>query len=36
MFDRMTADQRKDALKEWRRLQSEPPAKPEKRRLRLL
>ncbi|HKA03305.1 MAG TPA: peptide deformylase [Acidimicrobiales bacterium] len=36
MFDRMTPEQRIDALKEWRLLQSEPPAKPEKRRLRLL
>jgi peptide deformylase len=36
MFDRMTAEQRKDALKEWRRLQTEPAPKPEKRRLRLL
>jgi len=36
MFERMTDDQRKDALKEWRRLQTEPP-EPErpKRRLRL-
>jgi peptide deformylase len=36
MFDRMTPDQRKAALTEWRRMQSEPAAKPEKRRLRLL
>jgi peptide deformylase len=40
MFDRMTAEQRKEALKEWRRLQSDaaerPAVKPEKRRLRLL
>ena len=36
MFDRMTAEQRKEALKEWRRIQSEPAPKPEKRRLRLL
>lgn len=38
MFDRMTDEQRKDALKEWRRLQSEPAAEPQerpKRRLRL-
>ena len=36
MFERMTDDQRKEALKEWRRLQTEPP-EPErpKRRLRL-
>lgn len=36
MFDRMTPDQRKEALREYRRLQ-EPvsPAEPKKRRLRL-
>ena len=36
MFERMTDDQRKEALKEWRRLQTEPsePERP-KRRLRL-
>jgi peptide deformylase len=36
MFDRMTPEQRKEALSEWRRLQAEPPVPPEKRRLRLL
>src|SRR5262245_6513656 len=36
MFDRMTPEQRKEALKEWRRLQSESAPKAEKRRLRLL
>ena len=35
MFDRMTPEQRKEAMTEWRRLQSE-PAPREKRRLRLL
>ena len=38
MFDRMSDDQRKDALKEWRRIQAEPDAEGEerpKRRLRL-
>jgi peptide deformylase len=36
MFDRMTVEQRKDAMKEWRQLQSEPqPAERPKRRLRL-
>ena len=36
MFERMTADQRKEALKEWRRLQTEPPEPDRpKRRLRL-
>ncbi|MGD9795199.1 MAG: peptide deformylase [Acidimicrobiia bacterium] len=36
MFDKMTDDQRREALREWRRMQMEPPAaeKP-KRRLRL-
>jgi hypothetical protein len=36
MFERMTPEQRKEALTEWRRIQSEPAPKPEKRRLRLL
>jgi peptide deformylase len=37
MFERMTAEQRKEALKEWRRLQLEPPAPSRpKKRLRLL
>jgi peptide deformylase len=36
MFDRMTPDQRRDALKEYRRLQDEPPAAAApRRRLRL-
>jgi len=35
MFDRMTPEQRKAAMTEWRQLQSE-PAPREKRRLRLL
>jgi peptide deformylase len=36
MFDRMTPEQRKEALREYRRLQEEPPAaEPKKRRLRL-
>ena len=35
MFDRMTPEQRKEALAEWRRLQTEPVAEPKKRRLRL-
>jgi peptide deformylase len=35
MFDRMTPEQRKEALAEWRRLQNEPTAEPKKRRLRL-
>ena len=35
MFDRMTPEQRKAAMTEWRRMQSE-PAPREKRRLRLL
>ena len=36
MFDRMTPDQRKAAMKEYRRLQDEPPPQPQrKRRLRL-
>ena len=37
MFDRMTDEQRKDALKEWRRIQAEPaPAEAQpQRRLRL-
>jgi peptide deformylase len=37
MFDRMSGDQRRQALAEWRRLQEEPPAPAApKRRLRLL
>jgi peptide deformylase len=37
MFDRMTADQRRQAMAEWRRLQDEPAAtEAPKRRLRLL
>jgi peptide deformylase len=37
MFDRMTSDQRRQAMAEWRRLQEEPPAQAApKRRLRLL
>lgn len=35
MFDRMTPDQRKEALREYRRLQEQPAAEPKKRRLRL-
>jgi len=35
MFDRMTPEQRKDALIEYRRVQAEPPAEAPKRRLRL-
>lgn len=35
MFDRMTPDQRKIALAEYRRLQEEPAAQPARRRLRL-
>jgi peptide deformylase len=36
MFDRMTVEQRKEAMKEWRQLQSEPqPAERPRRRLRL-
>jgi peptide deformylase len=36
MFDRMTDDQRRAAMKEWRRMQLEPaPAERPKRRLRL-
>jgi peptide deformylase len=34
MFERMTGDQRKEALKEWRRLQTEPP-EPDRPRRRL-
>lgn len=37
MFERMTPEQRKEAMAEWRRLQEEPVDKPRpKRRLRLL
>jgi peptide deformylase len=35
MFDRMTPEQRKQAMTEWRRLQSEPDPEPKKRRIRL-
>ncbi|HEY7628055.1 MAG TPA: peptide deformylase [Ilumatobacteraceae bacterium] len=35
MFDRMTPDQRKEAMKEYRRLQEQPAAEAPKRRLRL-
>jgi peptide deformylase len=36
MFERMTPEQRKEALREWRRLQTEPPAPARpRRRLRL-
>ena len=37
MFDRMTPDQRREALREYRRLQEDPPAADPapKRRLRL-
>jgi peptide deformylase len=36
MFDRMSAEQRREAMREYRRLQEEPPAAPApKRRLRL-
>jgi peptide deformylase len=35
MFDRMTPEQRKDAMIEYRRVQAEPPAEAPKRRLRL-
>jgi peptide deformylase len=36
MFDRMSAEQRRDAMREYRRLQEDPPAAPApKRRLRL-
>ena len=35
MFDRMTPDQRKEALAEYTRLQEQPPAAPKPRRLRL-
>jgi peptide deformylase len=36
MFERMTAEQRKAAMTEWRRMQSEPAAAPRPKRLRLL
>jgi peptide deformylase len=36
MFDRMTPEQRKEALIEYRRLQEQPPPEPRKKRLRLL
>jgi peptide deformylase len=35
MFERMTADQRKEALTEWRRIRDEPPAPAKKERKRL-
>lgn len=35
MFDRMTPDQRKEAMKEYRRLQEQPATEAPKRRLRL-
>ena len=35
MFDRMTPDQRKQAMAEYRRLQETPAAQPQRRRLRL-
>ena len=35
MFDRMTPEQRKQAMVEYRRAQEQPPAEPPKRRLRL-
>lgn len=35
MFDRMTPEQRKEAMKEYRRLQEQPPTEAPKRRLRL-
>ncbi len=35
MFDRMEAEQRREALREYRRLQEQPPAEPKRRRLRL-
>jgi peptide deformylase len=35
MFDRMTPEQRKEAMKEYRRLQDSPPAEAPKRRLKL-
>jgi hypothetical protein len=35
MFERMTAEQRKQAIIEWRRLQAEPEPEPKKRRIRL-
>jgi peptide deformylase len=35
MFERMTPEQRKDALAEWRRLQLNPEPAPRKKRLRL-
>ncbi len=35
MFDRMTPEQRKEALREYRRIQERTAEKPEKRRLRL-
>jgi hypothetical protein len=35
MFERMTPEQRKQAMIEWRRLQDEPDPEPKKRRLRL-
>ena len=35
MFDRMTPEQRKEAMKEYRRAQEQPAAEAPKRRLRL-
>jgi peptide deformylase len=35
MFERMTPDQRKQAMTEWRRLRAEPEPEPKKRRIRL-
>ena len=35
MFDRMTTDQRKEAMAEYRRMQETPPGRGERRRLRL-
>ena len=35
MFDRMTTDQRKEAMAEYRRMQEMPPGRGERRRLRL-
>jgi peptide deformylase len=35
MFERMTPEQRREALSEWRRIQAEPELTPRKKRLRL-
>ena len=35
MFERMTPEQRKQAMTEWRRLRAEPEPEPKKRRIRL-